>query len=58
MLRAVAKKLEENSIIHNLWIEQPENIATCIAIKPYHKDELKKYVGKFKLFKQTLPRSS
>ncbi|CAB3235865.1 unnamed protein product [Arctia plantaginis] len=47
----VAAKLKENSIAHKLWIEQPENIPTCLAIKPYPKDEVKKYVGKFKLLK-------
>ncbi|KAL4707259.1 hypothetical protein ACJJTC_019797 [Scirpophaga incertulas] len=44
-LRKVAAKLQENSIAHKLWIEQPENVPTCLAIKPYPKDEVKKYVG-------------
>ncbi|XP_004925676.1 putative peptidyl-tRNA hydrolase PTRHD1 [Bombyx mori] len=57
-LRKVAEKLKENSILHKLWIEQPENIPTCLAIKPYPKDEVKKYVGKFKLYKDTLLKSS
>lgn len=34
-----------------MWIEQPENIPTCIAIKPYLKDDVHKFVKKFKLFK-------
>lgn len=29
----------------------PENIATCIAMKPYEKDHVNKYVKKLKLFK-------
>ncbi|XP_034828621.1 putative peptidyl-tRNA hydrolase PTRHD1 [Maniola hyperantus] len=53
-LKKVAEKLKENSIDHKLWIEQPENIPTCLALKPYPKDEVKKYVGKFKLYKETL----
>ncbi|XP_041968064.1 putative peptidyl-tRNA hydrolase PTRHD1 [Aricia agestis] len=53
-LKKIAKKLEENSISHKLWIEQPENVATCVALKPYPKDEVKKYVGKFKLYKTTM----
>ncbi|XP_039750599.1 putative peptidyl-tRNA hydrolase PTRHD1 [Pararge aegeria] len=53
-LKKVAEKLKENSIDHKLWIEQPENIPTCLALKPYSKDEVKKYVGKFKLYKDTL----
>lgn len=24
-------KLKDNNIIHKLWIEQPENIPTCLA---------------------------
>ncbi|XP_045449050.1 putative peptidyl-tRNA hydrolase PTRHD1 [Melitaea cinxia] len=54
-LNKIAEKLKENSISHKLWIEQPENIPTCLAIKPYPKDEIKKYVGKFKLYKATMP---
>ncbi|XP_026731812.1 putative peptidyl-tRNA hydrolase PTRHD1 [Trichoplusia ni] len=50
-LKKVAEKLKENSISHKLWIEQPENIPTCLAMKPYPKDEVKKFVGKFKLLK-------
>ncbi|XP_023946086.2 putative peptidyl-tRNA hydrolase PTRHD1 [Bicyclus anynana] len=53
-LKKVAEKLKENSIDHKLWIEQPENIPTCLALKPYPKDEVKKFVGKFKLYKETL----
>ncbi|KAL0881801.1 hypothetical protein ABMA27_001582 [Loxostege sticticalis] len=53
-LKKVAAKLQENSIAHKLWIEQPENIPTCLAIKPYPKEQVKKFVGKFKLYKATL----
>lgn len=53
-LKKVAEKLSENTIAHKLWIEQPEDIPTCLAIKPYPKEEVKKYVGKFKLYKTTL----
>ncbi|KAJ2947519.1 hypothetical protein O0L34_g17308 [Tuta absoluta] len=51
-LKKVAAKLTENAIDHKLWIEQPENIPTCLALKPYPKDQVKKYVGKFKLYKE------
>ncbi|XP_013192371.2 putative peptidyl-tRNA hydrolase PTRHD1 [Amyelois transitella] len=57
-LKKVAEKLKENSIDHKLWIEQPENIPTCLALKPYPKDQVKKYVGKFKLYKATLSSHS
>ncbi|XP_068625298.1 putative peptidyl-tRNA hydrolase PTRHD1 [Battus philenor] len=54
-LKKLTEKLKENSIDHKLWIEQPENIPTCLALKPYPRDEVKKFVGKFKLYKTTLP---
>ncbi|XP_045535168.1 putative peptidyl-tRNA hydrolase PTRHD1 [Papilio machaon] len=44
-LRKIAEKLKENSIDHKLWIEQPENIPTCLAFKPYPKEEIKKYMA-------------
>uniref|UniRef100_A0A2A4JJN4 peptidyl-tRNA hydrolase n=1 Tax=Heliothis virescens TaxID=7102 RepID=A0A2A4JJN4_HELVI len=53
-LKKVTEKLKENSIAHKLWIEQPENIPTCLALKPYPKDEVKKFVGKYKLLKLQL----
>ncbi|CAH0723647.1 unnamed protein product, partial [Brenthis ino] len=53
-LKKIAQKLQENAIDHKLWIEQPENIPTCLALKPYPKEQVKKYVGKFKLYKETL----
>lgn len=49
-LKALAEKLADNKIEHKLWIEQPENIATCIAIKPYSKPDVHGYVKKFKLY--------
>ena len=52
---ASLKKLEEalkgNSIEHKLWTEQPENIYTCLATKPYAKEDIQKYFKKFKLLK-------
>lgn len=50
-LLGLKDKLEENSIKHKLWIEQPENIPTCLVCKPYPKDIVQKYFKKFKLFK-------
>jgi len=49
-LTKLAAKLTERQISHKLWIEQPENIPTCIAIKPYPKNEIKGLVQQFKLF--------
>lgn len=50
-LRALSEELQKNEIKHKLWIENPENIATCIAIKPYPKDAVHKFVKKLKLSK-------
>ncbi|KAB0800237.1 hypothetical protein PPYR_05977 [Photinus pyralis] len=43
--------LVQNQIKHKLWIEQPENIPTCLVSKPYPKEEIQKYFKKLKLFK-------
>lgn len=36
-LCSISKSLEENHIDHFLWREQPENIITALATKPYMK---------------------
>ncbi|XP_046675106.1 putative peptidyl-tRNA hydrolase PTRHD1 [Homalodisca vitripennis] len=50
-LKKLSEKLDENAISHKLWIEQPENIATCLAVKPFPKEEVQKYFKNFKLMK-------
>ncbi|XP_053552243.1 putative peptidyl-tRNA hydrolase PTRHD1 [Bombina bombina] len=50
-LTTLAETLKQANIDHKLWIEQPENIPTCIAIRPYPKEEVHKYLKKFKLLK-------
>lgn len=50
-LRKLSADLTTNEIKHKLWIEQPENIATCIAFKPYEKDAVKKFTKKYKMLK-------
>lgn len=50
-LKTLSKKLSENSVKHKLWIEQPENIPTCLVCKPYPKDEVQQYFKKLKLLK-------
>ncbi|XP_046435690.1 putative peptidyl-tRNA hydrolase PTRHD1 isoform X1 [Neodiprion fabricii] len=50
-LTDLKKSLDENDIKHKLWIEQPENIPTCLVVKPYPKEEIQIYFKKFKLFK-------
>lgn len=50
-LTELKDKLVENNIKHKLWIEQPENIPTCLVCKPYPKTEIQNYFKKLKLFK-------
>ncbi|KAI0230276.1 putative peptidyl-tRNA hydrolase PTRHD1, partial [Lamellibrachia satsuma] len=50
-LKELSRTLENESIDHKLWMEQPENVATCLATKPYRKDKVQKYFKTFKLFK-------
>ena len=50
-LQNVADDLLKNNIQFKLWIEQPENFATCLATKPYYKPDVEKYFKQLKLFK-------
>ncbi|XP_067884535.1 putative peptidyl-tRNA hydrolase PTRHD1 [Heterodontus francisci] len=47
----LSKTLREANIDHKLWIEQPENVATCLALKPCPKDQVQKQLKKLKLLK-------
>lgn len=50
-LMSLVEKLESDDIKHKLWIEQPENIPTCLVTKPYPKNQVQTYFKKYKLFK-------
>lgn len=50
-LKNLAQKLTDNHVDFKLWIEQPENYATCLATKPYPKEEIQSYFKKFQLLK-------
>lgn len=50
-MKELAETLQQKNIDHTLWLEQPENIATCIALRPYPKEEVSQYLKKFRLFK-------
>jgi len=50
-LHQLAEVLTVNGVDHKLWIEQPENIATCLATKPYPKQEIQQHFATLKLFK-------
>uniref|UniRef100_A0A7N0V4P7 peptidyl-tRNA hydrolase n=1 Tax=Kalanchoe fedtschenkoi TaxID=63787 RepID=A0A7N0V4P7_KALFE len=47
----LSEKLKTGGIDHKLWIEQPENIPTCLATKPYPKSTVSSYFKKLKLCK-------
>ncbi|KAK9809694.1 hypothetical protein WJX73_005901 [Symbiochloris irregularis] len=50
-LRNLAEKLEEAGIQHKLWMEQPEDIPTCIATVPLPKAQVHPHVKRLKLCK-------
>ncbi|KAG7219627.1 hypothetical protein INR49_018941 [Caranx melampygus] len=50
-LSALSENLTQAGVSHKLWIEQPENIPTCLALKPYPKETVQPLLRKFKLFK-------
>eukprot|EP00386_Alphamonas_edax_P011005 GDKI01035129.1.p1 GENE.GDKI01035129.1~~GDKI01035129.1.p1 ORF type:complete len:184 (+),score=42.59 GDKI01035129.1:73-624(+) len=50
-LRALSEKLSGASVSHKLWVEQPENIATCLAAKPGRKSAMGGHFRGLKLFK-------
>ncbi|XP_020593799.1 putative peptidyl-tRNA hydrolase PTRHD1 [Phalaenopsis equestris] len=50
-IRNLAEKLRAEGIEHTLWIEQPENIPTCLATRPYQKSFVSSYFKRLKLCK-------
>lgn len=52
----LSKKLEQEGILHKLWIEQPENYPTCLATKPYQKSQAAALFKKLQLCKAALAK--
>ncbi|XP_018592467.2 putative peptidyl-tRNA hydrolase PTRHD1 [Scleropages formosus] len=50
-LAALSEALRDKGVAHKLWVEQPENFPTCLALKPYPKEVAHPHLRKFKLFK-------
>jgi hypothetical protein len=50
-LQNLSKKLEATGITHKLWIEQPEDIPTCLATKPYPKSKVSAHFKNLKMCK-------
>lgn len=44
-------ELSDAQLEHILWIEQPENIPTAIAVIPYPKDQTAKILGRLRLYR-------
>lgn len=44
-------KLNESKIEHRLWIEKPENVATCLACSPQPKSLVQSIFKHLKLFR-------
>ncbi|KAL1552606.1 putative peptidyl-tRNA hydrolase PTRHD1 [Salvia divinorum] len=47
----LSEKLKAGGVAHKLWIEQPENFATCLATKPCLKSSVSSFFKKLKLCK-------
>ncbi|XP_030948002.1 putative peptidyl-tRNA hydrolase PTRHD1 [Quercus lobata] len=47
----LSEKLTAGGITHKLWVEQPENIPTCLATKPFPKSIVSSFFKKLKLCK-------
>lgn len=52
-LRGLAAKMAEAGVAHKLWVEQPEDYATCLATAPARKSAVAALVKKLKLCKGT-----
>jgi hypothetical protein len=50
-LRNLSAKLAEAGVAHKLWVEQPEDFATCLATAPARKSAVAPHVKKLKLCK-------
>ena len=50
-LEKLSQDLTASKIDHKLWVEQPENFSTCLATKPYPKQQIQSFFKKLKLFK-------
>jgi hypothetical protein len=50
-LRKLSEKLSSTDIKHKLWIEQPEDCATAIALAPYQKSVVSGLLKSLKLCK-------
>ncbi|NWQ72681.1 PTRD1 hydrolase, partial [Neopipo cinnamomea] len=50
-LAALAQTLRQHRIDHRVWTELPEDIPTCLALRPYPKDQVQRHLKGLKLLK-------
>jgi peptidyl-tRNA hydrolase len=50
-LRRLSDELAANGVKFKLWLEQPENTPTSLALKPYSKSLVERFLKPYKLFK-------
>lgn len=50
-LLKVEKKLQEAHVAHHLWVEQPENVVSCLAVSPQPKSIAQAIFKHFKLLR-------
>ena len=51
-LSTLANLLQSNSIDFRIWVKEPDNIATCLATRPYPVSEISKYFKNVKIYKK------
>lgn len=50
-LKQLESRLREANVAHHLWIEQPENTASCLACSPQRKSVVQALFRHLKLFR-------
>ncbi|NWH98605.1 PTRD1 hydrolase, partial [Tichodroma muraria] len=47
----LAEMLRQKGLDHRVWTENPEGIPTCLALRPYPKNQVQPHLRNFKLLK-------
>ncbi|XP_032880973.1 putative peptidyl-tRNA hydrolase PTRHD1 [Amblyraja radiata] len=47
----LSQRLTEEQVDHKLWVEQPENCPTCLALRPCPKEQVQGLMKNLKLLK-------
>ncbi|NXS31716.1 PTRD1 hydrolase, partial [Pomatostomus ruficeps] len=50
-LKDLAEVLRRNGVDHRVWTEHPEGIPTCLALRPYPKNQVQQHLRQLKLLK-------